>query len=48
VNASKDLTTKEKDLKLHLLEMFLEELRESEKDLFEAEEGFICHIFDFA
>jgi len=45
VNASKNLTTKEKDLKLHLLGMFLEELRESEKDLFEAEEGFILPYF---
>ncbi|XP_076806768.1 transmembrane and coiled-coil domain-containing protein 3-like [Clavelina lepadiformis] len=39
VNISKKLSHKEKEFKLHVLEMFLEEMRESEKDMIEAEEA---------
>jgi len=39
VNVSKSLSRKEKEFKLHVLEMFLEELRESEKDMLNAQEG---------
>ena len=39
VNISKSLSPKEKDFKLHVLEMFLEELKESERDMFNAQQG---------
>lgn len=33
------MTDKEKDFKVHLLTMFIEELTESERDMIEAQEG---------
>ena len=36
---SKSLSNKEKEFKLHVLEMFLEELRESERDMLNAQDG---------
>ncbi|XP_078489252.1 transmembrane and coiled-coil domain-containing protein 3 isoform X1 [Ciona intestinalis] len=39
VNNTKGLSDKEKDFKLHVLEMFLEELRESERDMIDSEQA---------
>lgn len=39
VNRSKNLSLKEKEFKLHVLEMFLEELHETERDMLNAEQG---------
>ncbi|XP_077970291.1 transmembrane and coiled-coil domain-containing protein 3-like [Styela clava] len=39
LNRSKDITETEKEFKFHLLELFIEELTESERDMLEAQEA---------